>query len=149
MQMGNRVEILTSYILWLSLGWLGAHHLYLGRDRHAFVWFWTAGGFLFGWICELWRIPDYVRTANGVARTQVLHTSDDFSCSVVFVPAFSIKRFLGEIAFSFYLGCLAISALPAEFVGNHRWLSSGLSALAVTVGKFEVLYALNMTSRQR
>lgn len=136
MQMGNRVEILTSYILWLTLGWFGAHHLYLGRDRHAFVWFWTAGGFLLGWICELWRIPDYVRTANGVARTVQVLSIGDSRCSVVLIPAFSVKRFLGEIAFSCYLGCLAISALPGEIVDSHRWLSYGLSALAVAFGMF-------------
>ena len=41
------------------------HHFYLGRDRHAFVWWATLGGiFGFGWLRDAVRIGEYVDDAN-------------------------------------------------------------------------------------
>ncbi|XP_041374208.1 dnaJ homolog subfamily C member 22-like [Gigantopelta aegis] len=55
----------VTYVLWFFLGWLGVHHFYLKRDRHAFVWWATLGGlFGLGWIRDIWRIPDYVQECN-------------------------------------------------------------------------------------
>lgn len=123
--------MLTSYLLWLTFGWFGAHHLYLGRDRHAFVWFWTLGGFLVGWLSEFWRIPDYVWTANAKERGVVPGECDR---DTVEVSPFRIKRFLGEIAFSCYVGTLATSALPEEIVESHRWLATAINSIAVSIG---------------
>lgn len=36
-------SVVTTYILWLFGGFFGAHHIYLHRDRHAFVWWCTLG----------------------------------------------------------------------------------------------------------
>ena len=39
-----------TYLLWLTGGWLGLHHFYLGRDKHALVWYCLPGGYFgFGW----------------------------------------------------------------------------------------------------
>ena len=55
----------VTYVLWFFFGWLGLHHFYLKRDRHAFVWWATLGGvFGLGWIRDIWRIPDYVQECN-------------------------------------------------------------------------------------
>lgn len=41
------------------------HHIYLGRDDHAFITLATFGGyFTLGLIRDLWRLPEYVREAN-------------------------------------------------------------------------------------
>ena len=62
-KMKKRMSI--AYLLWLFFGWFGLHHFYLKRDRQAFVWFCSLGGFLgCGWFRDLWRIPSYVRDAN-------------------------------------------------------------------------------------
>ena len=54
-----------AYLLWLVAGWLGVHHFYLGRDRHAFIWWCTFGGvFGMGWLREIGRIGEYVDDAN-------------------------------------------------------------------------------------
>jgi len=46
-------------------GLFGLHHLYLGRDAHAFITFATFGGyFSLGLIRDLWRLPEYLRDAN-------------------------------------------------------------------------------------
>ena len=58
-------SLFWSYFWWLFGGVFGAHHVYLGRDDHAFIWFCTLGGYFgIGWIRDLWRIPTYVADAN-------------------------------------------------------------------------------------
>jgi len=95
-------SLLVTYVLWLTLGAFGVHHLYLGRDRHAFVWFWTMGGCCgVGWFMDAWRLPEYVDAANGYSVCR--HGSR---------PLFSWKRFMGEIFFSLLLGDLGLHAIP-------------------------------------
>lgn len=62
--MPREKSVLVAYILWLFGGIFGVHHFYLRRDRHAFVWWTTLGGFGVGWLNEILRIPRYVREAN-------------------------------------------------------------------------------------
>ena len=55
----------TCYVLWFFGGWFGLHHIYLRRDRQAFLWFCTLGGGCgFGWFRDIVRIPEYVQEAN-------------------------------------------------------------------------------------
>lgn len=60
----SKKSVLIAYICWLFGGIFGLHHFYLGRDRHAFVWWSTLGGFIVGWLGEIFTIPRYVRDAN-------------------------------------------------------------------------------------
>ncbi|KAI8431109.1 hypothetical protein MSG28_001164 [Choristoneura fumiferana] len=60
----GKKSVLVAYLLWLFGGIFGVHHFYLRRDRHAFVWWTTLGGFGIGWLGEILRIPRYVRDAN-------------------------------------------------------------------------------------
>lgn len=60
----GKKSIFLAYIFWLFGGPFGVHHFYLRRDRHAFVWWTTLGGFGIGWLGEVFRIPRYVRDAN-------------------------------------------------------------------------------------
>lgn len=55
----------VTYFLWMFGGLIGLHHFYLGRDRHAFIWWATLGGCCgLGWFRDMWRIGDYVDCAN-------------------------------------------------------------------------------------
>lgn len=60
----GKKSVLVAYVLWLFGGIFGVHHFYLRRDKHAFVWWSTLGGFGIGWLGEVLRIPRYVRDAN-------------------------------------------------------------------------------------
>lgn len=54
-----------TYFFWLIGGWLGLHHFYLGRDRHAFLtWSTFCGFFGLGLLRDLIHIPSYVKEAN-------------------------------------------------------------------------------------
>lgn len=58
-------SLCLAYLFWLIGGWFGLHHIYLRRDRHAFL-IWSSGaGYLgLGLIRDLWRLPEYVKDAN-------------------------------------------------------------------------------------
>lgn len=58
-------SLLITYLLWMFGGIFGLHHFYLKRDRHAFVWWTTLGGYVVGWFIEVFMLPKYVRDVNG------------------------------------------------------------------------------------
>lgn len=58
-------SVIWAYFWWFFGGLFGLHHIYLRRDAHAFLWWSTLGGYFgIGWICEVFKIPRYVREAN-------------------------------------------------------------------------------------
>lgn len=63
--MGQSKSLFVTYLLWLLGGFFGLHHLYLGRDKHAFLTFTLCGGYFgLGLLRDLWRIPEYLKDAN-------------------------------------------------------------------------------------
>ena len=58
-------SLILAYLLWLFFGFLGVHHIYLRRYKHAFVWWCFPGGYFgLGWLRDIWRLPEYVKDAN-------------------------------------------------------------------------------------
>jgi TM2 domain-containing membrane protein YozV len=53
-----------AYLLWLLLGILGAHKLYLRRPWMALLYLCTAGLFLIGWIVDLFTMGEQVDACN-------------------------------------------------------------------------------------
>ncbi|XP_001608046.1 dnaJ homolog subfamily C member 22 [Nasonia vitripennis] len=105
-----------AYFWWLFGGVFGAHHVYLGRDEHALVWFCTLGGYFgIGWLRDIYRIPTYVADAN-----------DDpeflswFKHRVRFnkKPPFGTVRFLGAIIVSYLFGQLVLLAIPEDEING-------------------------------
>ena len=130
--------LIPTCILWLTLGWFGAHHFYLGRDRHGFVWLVTlGGGFGVGWLAEIWRLPEYVRAANRGGRSVGGSTEEGHR------PPVSWERILGELIFSMYLAgtsVLMTAALMktcwlAEIIGAHPFIHP---VLPLCVGAFSI-----------
>ncbi|XP_030567269.1 dnaJ homolog subfamily C member 22 [Drosophila novamexicana] len=118
----GKKSVVIAYVLWLVGGIFGLHHLYLHRDRHAFVWWCSLGGYLgIGWFSELFLIPEYVRDAN-----------EDPQFLKVFVaklqayprPPYSAKRFLGQIMIGYLFGQLFSSAIPQAITAgiDFGWL---------------------------
>ena len=56
-----------------------------------------------GWFRELWRLPDYVRYANGQPNTG---------------SSFTVK-FIGEIVMGVAVGTLVVGAVPQEY---EKWM---------------------------
>ncbi|MCZ6504281.1 MAG: TM2 domain-containing protein [Gammaproteobacteria bacterium] len=57
-------DLVIAYILWLTLGIIGAHKLYLRRPRMALLYLFTAGLCLIGWIIDLFTMARQVDDCN-------------------------------------------------------------------------------------
>ncbi|XP_069108632.1 dnaJ homolog subfamily C member 22-like [Argopecten irradians] len=114
-------NIVVAYILWLTGGWLGLHHFYLGRDKHAFIWWATWGGcFGLGWFRDLWRLPEYIYDANNDERylKELQHRLVLFPR-----PPFNVARFAGELIVGFLFGILLRLVIPEEYTTSGLgWL---------------------------
>lgn len=130
-------SVVTAYICWLFGGIFGVHHLYLGRDRQAFVWWSTLGGYFgVGWLHDLFYIPAMVRDTNEDPKFleeffKRLQTEKK--------PSFSINRFIGAVMISYIWGQVAMMAIPNDvFHGmNLSFLNWGVP-LFVALGVWTV-----------
>ncbi|KAM7284192.1 dnaJ homolog subfamily C member 22 [Ixodes scapularis] len=126
-------SLLLTYVLWLTGGWFGAHHFYLGRDRHAFVWWMTLGGYFgIGWLRDLWRIPEYVKLANrDPAATEQLKEKIQRNAK----PVSSTARSVGQMVVSDALGYMVLYALPLDVIPESLLPLAAIPVpLAVAVG---------------
>lgn len=98
-------SVMMAYVLWAVGGPLGLHHIYLERDSHALLWMLTLGGFGFGWVREVVRIPSYVAEANqeaeGVRRNP----------PSMALPPLGPVRFAGQVCVGIYFGTVALVGL--------------------------------------
>lgn len=97
-------SVLVAYALWVVGGPLGLHHLYLGRDSHALLWMLTLGGFGFGWVREVIRIPAYVSEANQ-------DPEKERRPSTIVPPPVGPVRFAGQVCVGIYFGTVALIGL--------------------------------------
>ncbi|CAH2104032.1 unnamed protein product [Euphydryas editha] len=134
--MPGKKSVLLAYILWLFGGIFGVHHFYLRRDKHAFVWWSTLGGFGIGWLGEVFRIPRYVRDANEdptymqeLVKRMIQNKK----------PPFSMNRFTGMLMVGYSWGQMMMLAVPPdEFWGiNFRYLNN-LIPLVAALGVWTV-----------
>ncbi|XP_014206639.1 dnaJ homolog subfamily C member 22 [Copidosoma floridanum] len=107
---------LWAYFWWLFGGLFGAHHVYLGRDDQALIWFCTIGGYFgIGWLRDLYRIPTYVAEANDHPdyvnwfKHQVRINKK---------PPFESVRFLGAVVVSYLFGQLVLVAIPEDEING-------------------------------
>uniref|UniRef100_A0A3B3CEY0 DnaJ homolog subfamily C member 22 n=1 Tax=Oryzias melastigma TaxID=30732 RepID=A0A3B3CEY0_ORYME len=98
-------SVLVAYALWVVGGPLGLHHLYLGRDSHALLWMLTLGGFGFGWVREVIRIPAYVRAANKDPEKERRKENNRA------LPPPGPIRFAGQVCVGIYFGAVALIGL--------------------------------------
>lgn len=118
-QSPKQKSVIIAYLLWIFGGFFGLHHLYLHRDRQAFIWWCTLGGYFgIGWISEIFKIPSMVRDANEDSEFIVEFTEKLRSYRK---PQFSTNRFLGAIMVGYLWGQLALIAIPEEDYAGINW----------------------------
>ncbi|XP_076764551.1 TM2 and DnaJ domain-containing protein wurst [Xylocopa sonorina] len=133
----KRKSTFWAYILWLFGGLIGAHHVYLERDAHAFVYFTTFGGYFgLGWLRDIYRIPSYVRDANEDPIfvnnfKQIVRTNRK--------PPFSTVRFATANAVAYLWAEIFRNAIPEDelFGINFRHLLT-LTPLVIALGVWTV-----------
>ena len=100
----------VAYLLWLTLGFIGAHHFYLGRDRQGFLWAATCAGiFGIGWLRDFWRIPTYVNEANEEDNSRAYRSGKPGICS-------NLSRIIGQVAFGLFFRRLVQYAIPRDML---------------------------------
>ncbi|KAK6627688.1 hypothetical protein RUM44_010167 [Polyplax serrata] len=106
-----------TYFLWLTTGFFGGHHIYLGRDVQGFLWLCTLGGGLgFGWFRDLFCIPRYVAEANSYPRyveEQIKRLRSTRK------PPFSGTRFMGMLMMGYIFGGIVQCAIPVDPVFEY------------------------------
>ncbi|XP_014261574.1 dnaJ homolog subfamily C member 22 [Cimex lectularius] len=129
-------SLFVTYFLWLFFGVFGLHHFYLGRDIQGFLWFSSFGGYLAGWLRDLFYIPSYVKAAN--------HDSDymsQFSDKVrnSKSPPYSLWRNCGCVFTAYIWGSMIHMAIPKEEFSNpYTDLLYHLVPLGIALGVWSV-----------
>jgi len=102
-------SLYATYLLWACGGAWGLHHLYLGRDLQWLLWFTSWGGFLVGYLTDLYKIPSYVGEANH--NHQYMERFNVYRGSMVreFQPA----RFIGAYVFASYYEFVFVYAVDS------------------------------------
>ena len=113
-------SVKKAYILWLCGGLFGLHHIYLGRDKQAVIWFATLGGFLVGLVRDLFKMPEYVKEANFDA--DYLRALDKRRRRLL-APSFFFFRFLSSIGVSWLYGYFMLNCIPTELDSSPQMIS--------------------------
>ncbi|GLH16351.1 DnaJ protein homolog 1 [Gryllus bimaculatus] len=112
-------SVFMTYFLWLVGGFFGLHHLYLGRDSQAFLWWCTLGGYIgLGWLRDIFLIPRYVADANEDEQFLRKHIQ---TVKKHERPPFSMTRFCGMVIVSYLFGSVVMLAIPEDEVANINW----------------------------
>ncbi|GBN25954.1 DnaJ subfamily C member 22, partial [Araneus ventricosus] len=107
-------SLFVTYLLWLFGGFFGLHHLYLGRDYQALIWWMFAGGYFgLGLIRDLWRIPEYVKDANEES-SYMEELAEKMRKNPK--PSAGTVRYFGQVTVSDAFGYLVIGAIPKELI---------------------------------
>lgn len=110
--------MVVAYVLWVFGGWFGLHQFYLGRDRHAFALWSTFGGcFGFGWLRDLWHLPEYVAESSRDPRYENLMNERIRRNPT---PSPSTARFSGQILLGCLFGYLTRFSIPEEIIGKQE-----------------------------
>lgn len=118
-QLPPQKSIFITYLLWLFGGFFGLHHLYLGNDLQAFIWWATIGGYFgIAWIGEIFKIPEMVRDANEDPAFIEKYVN---VLRLYRKPQFSTSRFLFGIMVGYLWAQLFILAIPQEKFGGIDW----------------------------
>lgn len=125
-------SIKKAYALWFFGGLFGLHHFYLGRDKQAFIWLTTLGGFFIGFLRDLYKIPEYVRESN---EEKEFLAQFNKKKSQLKTPLFKTSRFVSSIAVGTFFGYLTKNCMK-NFITDFdelEYIALVLSPLIVSI----------------
>jgi TM2 domain-containing membrane protein YozV len=68
----GKIDYTLAWVLLTFLGIFGIHRFYLGKWLTGFVWLFTGGLFLLGWLYDLWTLNEQVDAVNRDAPRAVV-----------------------------------------------------------------------------
>lgn len=68
----GKINYTLAWVLLTFLGIFGIHRFYLGKWLTGFVWLFTGGLFLLGWLYDLWTLNEQVDAVNRDASRAVV-----------------------------------------------------------------------------
>lgn len=101
----RRKKPLVAWILWATLGWLGAHRFYLERPGTGLLQMFTGGGALVWWIIDAWQIRAMVDRHN--TEQELRRAVGDPPLELAFMPRRAVD----------------VLSSPPEW--THRWSERG------------------------
>eukprot|EP00467_Chlorarachnion_reptans_P020098 CAMPEP_0114524208 /NCGR_PEP_ID=MMETSP0109-20121206/21723_1 /TAXON_ID=29199 /ORGANISM="Chlorarachnion reptans, Strain CCCM449" /LENGTH=369 /DNA_ID=CAMNT_0001705617 /DNA_START=55 /DNA_END=1164 /DNA_ORIENTATION=- len=128
------VSIATAYLLWALFGFMGFHHLYLGRPNHALLWLVSGAGFGVGWLRDFFYMHTYAKQAR--------NASEFVPPGEGVRPTGSWSQFLAAMMFIELFRSLFRYALPEQFA-EGAWC--GIPAAAV--GTATAIYLVGNNGR--
>ena len=121
--MTSSANLFVAYFLWFFLGWTGLHLFYVGRDNHMLIYLTTFGGFSFGWIQDMWRLPSYCEqhtdgtpTNPGVAELEFHKINMKTNPSGP--SKWQFGRFMGSLVVSIFYGYVTSSMFDLSFLNE-------------------------------
>ena len=111
----TRRSVFVAYFLWINLGALGLHLFYLGRERQGILWLTSFGGlFGLGWLRDFYRIPGYVKEANGDGEF-MLALQTELRRRRRPSVWHNLHRVIGQVIFGLFYRTLIYYSLPEEY----------------------------------
>ncbi|CAG9765512.1 unnamed protein product [Ceutorhynchus assimilis] len=116
----KKKSIFWAYFFWLFGGIFGIHLFYLERDTQAFLTWSTFGGYVMGWLSDIFKIPAYVRDCNQDPQfiedlIEKMRRNKK--------PPFSTSRFISALMVSYLWGQMVLLAIPEEEIYGINWNS--------------------------
>ena len=108
-------HLVVAYFLWINGGFFGIHLFYLGRDHQGVLWLTSfAGIFGLGWLRDFYRIPAYVREANGDSEFVLAYRTELRRRKRPSVWS-NIHRVIAQVLFGLFYRTLVYFSLPEEY----------------------------------
>ncbi|KAK9882393.1 hypothetical protein WA026_020915 [Henosepilachna vigintioctopunctata] len=134
--LNQQKSAIKAYLYWFFGGIFGLHLFYLGRDAHAFLTWSTLGGYGFGWLADVTKIPRYVRDYNEDPK-YMAELIERMRLNKK--PPYSTSRFISALMVGYLWGQLVMLAIPEEIVAGIDWNFMHWSIpLAVALGVWVV-----------
>jgi len=159
------VNSFLALLLWIPpFGWLGLHHFYLGRHLHGLLWATSCGGYVIGWLRDLFCLESYCEIANsrqkGEERKPENYPRPPYTIAHFFGQAFLAGRWLRyslglpipellEYLMKVLAACCVVWAVRSEarracYLPQVLKFGLGAAAVEVLLGRLGVLSGFDL-----
>lgn len=139
----RRKRRLVAWVLWATLGWLGAHRFYLEKPGTGLLQMLTGGGLTLWWIVDAWRLGRMVDAHN---RDQALREArDEPPIELDFMPPLGVDVLSEPPAWALQWEARGPGWRALRITGDVTVLmvaGASLGVVAATLGATEAVFAV-------